>query len=191
MTHIGLGGEPAGLVRTSRDDGWYPIDLATNSFGQGISVTPLQMTSAVAALVNGGLLMRPYIVKEVAGPDGQRSDERVGVRGVVSGGTSKVLVEMMGAVVGGMPGHLAQASGYTVGGKTGTTTSPTGPDTIATFIGFAPREDPRFIMLVKIDAPTGGGLGGVVAAPIFSELTPDILTYLGVEPAVAFVEGSP
>ena len=191
VTHVGLGGEPSGLVRTNRDDGWYPIDLATNSFGQGISVTPLQMISAVGALVNGGVLMRPYIVKEVAGPEGYRSYQPVVVRRVVSEETSKALVGMMGAVVDGMPGHLAQTPGYTVGGKTGTTTFPTGPDTIATFIGFAPREDPRFIMLVKIDAPEGGGLGGVVAAPIFSELTPDILSYLGVEPTVAMVEGSP
>jgi cell division protein FtsI/penicillin-binding protein 2 len=192
LTHVGLGGEPAGLVRTHRDEGWYPIDLATNSFGQGIAVTPLQMVSAVSALVNGGLLMRPYIVKEVAGPDGHRVFEPVVVRRAVSEETSRTLVQMMNAVVDGMPGHLAQVSGYRVGGKTGTTSFVDRPDTIASFVGFAPVEDPRFIMLIKIDAPQDSPLGGVVAAPIFSDLAPQILTYLGDRADdVALVEGSP
>ena len=186
-TQVGLGGEPAGLVRTHHDDGWYPIDLATNSFGQGISVTPLQMISAVSALVNGGLLMRPYIVKEVAGPDGDRAYEPVIVRRAVSEETSGALVEMMGAVVDGNPWHLARVPGYRVGGKTGTTTFPNRSDTIASFIGFVPREDPRFTMLVKIDGPKDSTLGGVVAAPIFHDIAPDILTYLGAHPDAALV----
>lgn len=191
-THVGLGGEPAGLVRTNRDEGWYPVDLATNSFGQGISVTPLQMISAVSSLVNGGLLMRPYIVKEVAGPDGHRVFEPVIVRRAVSEETSRTLVQMLNAVVDGMPGHLAQVPGYRVGGKTGTTTFVDRPDTIASFVGFAPVEDPRFIMLIKIDSPQDSPLGGVVAAPIFSDLAPQILTYLGARPDdVALLEGSP
>ncbi len=189
--HVGLGGEPAGLVRTNRDDGWYPIDLATNSFGQGIAVTPVQMVSAVASLVNGGLLMRPYIVKEVAGPDSHRVFEPVVVRRAVSEETSRVLVEMMNAVVDGMPAHLAQVDGYRVGGKTGTTTFPDRSETIASFVGFAPVAGPRFIMLVKIDAPQDSALGGVVAAPVFGELAPQILAYLGARPDVGLVEGNP
>jgi cell division protein FtsI/penicillin-binding protein 2 len=99
---------------------------------------------------------------------------------------------MMNAVVDGMPGHLAQVSGYRVGGKTGTTSFVDRPDTIASFVGFAPVEDPRFIMLIKIDAPQDSPLGGVVAAPIFSDLAPQILTYLGDRADdVALVEGSP
>ncbi|OGO51006.1 MAG: hypothetical protein A2148_02425 [Chloroflexi bacterium RBG_16_68_14] len=190
-THVGLGGDSAGLVRTHRDEGWYPVDLATNSFGQGISVTSLHMVSALSALVNGGLLMRPYIVKEVAGPDGHRVFEPVVVRRAVSEETSRTLVQMMNAVVDGMPGHLAQVSGYRVGGKTGTTTFPDRPDTIASFVGFAPVEDPRFVMLVRLDSPQDSPLGGVVAAPIFSDLAPKILTYLGVQPDIALVEGNP
>lgn len=187
--HTGLGGEPDGIVRANQDDSWYPVDLATNSFGQGISVTPVQMITAVSSLVNGGLLMRPYIVKEVAGPDGRRVFEPVVVRRAVSEETSRTLVEMMNAVVDGMPGHLARVSGYRVGGKTGTTTFTDRADTIASFVGFAPVEDPRFVMLITIESPKDSSLGGVVAAPVFSKLAPSMLTYLGVRPDAALVAG--
>lgn len=190
-TNVGLGGEPGGLVRSNKDDGWYPIDLATNSFGQGISATPLQVVTAISALVNGGVLMRPYIVKEVAGPDGHRSLEPVAVRRVVSQETSRTLVEMMNAVVDGMPNHRAQVEGYSVGGKTGTTTFTDKSTTIASFVGFAPVEDPQFVMLVTIDEPKDDTLGGVVAAPIFGDLAPQILSYLNVPPRPAFVREDP
>ena len=98
-TYVGLGGESPGLVRTNEAEGWYPGDLATNSFGQGIAVTPLQMITSTAALVNGGLLMRPYIVKEVAGSDGRRIFEPVVVRRAVSEETSRTLAQMMTDVV--------------------------------------------------------------------------------------------
>ncbi|MCH7488723.1 MAG: penicillin-binding protein 2 [Chloroflexi bacterium] len=191
-TGVGLGGDSAGLVRLPGDDDWYPIDLATNSFGQGISVTPLHMISAVSALVNGGLLMRPYIVQEVSSPDERRVYEPVVVQRAVSEETSRTLVQMMNAVVDGMPGHLAQVAGYSVGGKTGTTTFVDRPETIASFVGFAPVDDPALIMLVKIDAPQDSQLGGVVAAPIFSDLAPRILSYLGVQPSgTALIERGP
>ena len=189
-THVGLGGEPGGLVRTNQDEGWCRCDLATNSFGQGIAVTPLQLITAVSALVNGGLLMRPYIVQEVAGPEDRRVFEPVVVRRVVSEETSRMLVQMMNAVVDGRDDHPAQVPGYRVGGKTGTSTYVDRPDTIASFIGFVPVEDPQFIMLVKIDEPQDDRLGSVVAAPIFRELALPLLAYLGVPPDdVALVEG--
>jgi cell division protein FtsI/penicillin-binding protein 2 len=180
-TGIGLAGEAPGVLRTNRDDGWYPVDLATNSFGQGVDVTPVQMLTAMASLVNGGQLMRPYIVKEVAGPEGTRSYEPVVVRRTISEQTSRTLVDMMQAVVDGQPGHQAHVPGYAVGGKTGTTTFPGKINTIASFVGFAPASDPKFIMLVRIDS-AGDSLGGVIAAPVFAELAPKILSYLGVQP---------
>jgi len=194
-THVGLGGEAAGLLRSSDEDGWYPVDLATNSFGQGIAATPLQMITAVAALANEGRLMRPYVVQEVAGPHGQRVFEPVAVRQAVSEYTAKTLVQMMTEVVEGVPYHLARTPGYRVAGKTGTTlvSIPGGyalNSTIASFVGFAPAEDPQIIMLVKIDQPVDDPLGGIVAAPVFRELAPQILAYLGVEPdGTQFVQG--
>jgi cell division protein FtsI/penicillin-binding protein 2 len=181
-TDIGLGGEASGVLRTHHDEGWYPVDLATNSFGQGTAVTPLQMVTAVSTLVNGGQLMRPYIVKEVDGPEGHRRYEPVVVRQAVSEETSRTLVQMMQAVVDGMPEHQGKVPGYRVGGKTGTTTFSDRAETIASFIGFIPADDPRFVMLIKIDAPKTSPLGGVVAAPIFAGLAPEFMAYLGVQP---------
>ena len=186
-TGVGLGGEAEGLVRTNLDPDWYPVDLATNSFGQGVAATPLQVITAVAAIANGGQLMRPYIVQEVAGPGGRQVFEPVVVRQVVSEATASTVRQMMVAVVEGVPYHLARIRGYHVAGKTGTTivSIPGGyalDATLATFVGFAPAEDPRIIMLVKIDEPKDDPLGGIVAAPVFADLAPQILSYLNVRP---------
>jgi cell division protein FtsI/penicillin-binding protein 2 len=186
-THVGLSGEAEGGFRTEDDPDWYPVDLATNSFGQGISVTPLQMITAIAAVANGGELMQPYMVQEIRGPREQRVFEPVMVRRVISEETSDTLREMLREVVEGNPSHLGRVSGYHVAGKTGTSfISVSGgyaPDlTIASFVGFVPAEDPQVIVLVKIDEPQGERLGGMVAAPVFAELAPRILSYLGVRP---------
>jgi stage V sporulation protein D (sporulation-specific penicillin-binding protein) len=194
-TNSGFGGEAAGLVRSSDEEGWYPVDLATNSFGQGIAATPLQVITAVATIANGGKLMRPYIVQEVAGPQGRRVYEPVVVRQPISESTARTVAQMMNAVVEGVPYHLARVHGYHVGGKTGTTivSIPGGYDlnsTIASFVGFAPVENPKMIMLVKIDQPKDDPLGGQVAAPVFGTLAPEILAYLDVKPdALELVQG--
>jgi cell division protein FtsI/penicillin-binding protein 2 len=187
-TDSGLGGEASGIVRTSDDPGWYPSDLATNSYGQGIAATPLQVITAISAVINGGNLMRPYIVEEVSSPEGNRVFEPVTVRRVISADTSRTMVTMLNQVVDGVPGHRAQVKGYDVGGKTGTTlvSIPTGyalDSTLASFVGFAPVEDPAFVMLVKIDQPQDDPLGGIVAAPVFGRLAPSILAYLNVRPS--------
>ncbi|MPZ49927.1 MAG: stage V sporulation protein D [Dehalococcoidia bacterium] len=186
-THSGLGGEAEGLMRTNKDSGWYPSDLATNSYGQGIAATPLQVITAFSSVINGGNLMRPYIVEEIDGPDSKRIFEPVIVRRAISEKTSATMVKMLNDVVDGVPAHRAQVKGYHVGGKTGTTlvSIPTGyalDSTLATFVGFAPAEDPAFVMLVKIDQPQDDPLGGIVAAPVFGRLAPQILSYLNVRP---------
>jgi len=186
-TNVGLSGEAMGMIRDSTDPDWYPVDLATNSFGQGVSVTPLQMITAVSTIVNGGNLMRPYIVKEVVRPDSVETTEPEVVRRVISEQASRTLVSMMNEVVEGVQNHGARIPGYHVGGKTGTSyVSIEGgysmDRVIASFVGFAPVSDPQIIMLVKIDEPQVGQLGGTVAAPVFAELAPKILNYLGVAP---------
>ena len=196
-TNSGLGGEAEGLVRSSDEEGWYPVDLATNSFGQGVAATPLQLITAVAAVANGGKLMRPYIVQEVTGPQGRRVYEPVVVRQAISEATARTVAQMINQVVEGVPYHLARVPGYHVAGKTGTTivSIPGGYDlnsTIASFVGFAPLEDPQMIMLVKIDRPQDDPLGGRVAAPIFGALAPKILAYLNVKPdALELVQQEP
>jgi cell division protein FtsI/penicillin-binding protein 2 len=186
-TGIGLGGEPEGLVRDSTAADYSDVDLATNSFGQGIAATPLQVLSAVAAFANGGKLMRPYIVESMDTPEGPRTFDPVIVRQVVSEQTAAAVADMMNQVVEGNPGHLAAVSGYHVAGKTGTTTDATLADgavrggNVASFVGFAPVDDPKIIVLVKLDFREDR-LGGQVSAPVFAHLAPNILAYLGVRP---------
>ncbi len=191
-THLGLSGEAEGLVRTPEDDDWYPVDLATNAFGQGLAVTPLQVLTAVNVFANGGMLMRPYIVSRTvsrtADGDEVREFEPVAVRRVVSIETAHTVARMMLDVVEGVQWHRARVDGYRVAGKTGTTivSIPTGYDfdtTIASFVGFLPYEAPRISVLVKIDQPGGAqNLGGEVAAPVFASLAADIMEYLNVAP---------
>ncbi len=186
-THVGLGGEPNGLVRANGDPAWTTVDLATNSFGQGVAATPLQVVTAIASFANGGKLMRPYILQEMDTPEGKREFNPVVVRQVVSEQTAATVADMMNQVVEGNPGHLAAVPGYHVAGKTGTTTGATLADgavhdgNVASFIGFAPVSDPKMIVLVKLDFKEDR-LGGQVSAPVFHDLAPNILAYLGVRP---------
>jgi cell division protein FtsI/penicillin-binding protein 2 len=137
--------------------------------------------------------MRPYVVQEMHTPDGVRRFEPVLARQVVSEEAAARVADMMNRVVEGIPGHLAAVKGYSVGGKTGTTTGATLADgtvrngNIASFVGFAPARDPQMIMLVKLDFREDR-LGGQVSAPVFRNLAPAILAYLGVPPnGVQFV----
>jgi len=187
-THVGLSGEAEGLVRLPDDPNWYPVDLATNSYGQGMAATPLQVLSAINVFANGGRLMRPYIVSSTVTAQGVRTFQPVEVRRPVSAQTAATMAELMHQVVDGVDLHGAQTPGYEVAGKTGTTlvSIPTGYDldsTIATFAGFAPYRSPRISVLVKIDQPTGGlNLGGQVAAPVFAKVAAETLQYMGVTP---------
>lgn len=188
-TNVGLAGEGRGQVRYPTEAGWYPVDLAVNSFGQGISVTPLQMITAASAVANGGSLMQPYVVKRIEGPRGTRSFSPVPVRRVVSEATSRTLREMLTKVAEGentvLP--LAAVPGYKVAGKTGTASIPgpggyTSAATIASFIGFGPSDNPRFIILVKIDEPQDSPWGSLVASPIFSSIAKQTFAYLQIPP---------
>ena len=188
-THIGLSGEAEGLLRTPEDPDWYESDRATNSFGQGLAATPLQVLTAVNSFANGGLLMRPYVVSEIVTPTEVRRFEPVEVRRVVSSQTARVMARLMFDVVETSVYSGARVEGYHVAGKTGTTlvSIPTGYDldtTIASFAGFIPYESPRISVLVKVDQPGGErNLGGEVAAPLFSRLAGRLMEYLRVPAA--------
>ncbi len=189
----GLSGEADGRVRTPENDpeGWRPVDMATNSFGQGIAVTPLQMAMAVAAIANDGVLMQPQLVNEIVGPLGTQVVEPQAVRQVMSPESARTLLDMMGVVVDGIPSAYVDVPGYEVGGKTGTANIATEnggykPDAyISSFVGVAPLDDPEIAVLVKIDEPKDVPWGTVVAGPAFSRLAEKALAYLKVPPTEA------
>jgi cell division protein FtsI/penicillin-binding protein 2 len=197
-TGIGLSGEAAGQVRTPADDEWSEVDMATNSFGQGVNVTPLQLITAISAIANGGKLMRPYVVQEIRRGDDRQVTQPTEVRQVISAETANTLTQMMNAVVDGITAVYAiSVPGYQVAGKTGTASIsiPGGYKEgayIATFAGFVPSDDPVLAMVIKIDEPKDVPWGSAVCAPVFARMAQSILTYLNVPPAPeALVHESP
>ena len=190
-TGIGLSGETGGAYRLPSDEAWYRADLASNSFGQGISVTPLQIVNMVSTLANGGTLMRPYVLKETRGPEDSQATEPRPIRRVISEGTAKTMAGIMREVLDA--NIYARVPGYSAAGKSGTAYVPTvstgtrgdayGEEvTIPSYVGFAPVDNPRIAILVKLDYLKSADFGGVLTAPVFARLTRDILTYLRVPP---------
>ncbi len=162
-----------------------PVEAATASFGQGITATPLQMITAYSALINGGILMQPYIVSEVVSLEGSQVTQPQQIRRVISERTSMLISGMLVNVVDGGHAKKAGVDGYYVAGKTGTAQvagkGGYSNKTIHTFVGFAPVEDPKFVMLVKLDDPKDVRYSASSAAPLFGELAEFILNYYQVE----------
>ena len=189
-TGIHLPGEGKGILRHPRY--WPPVALDTISFGQGISVTGIQLVTALSAIANGGFLMKPYVVEKIMNEKGEviQSFRPETVRKVVSGETAKkVTMLLKAATEKGGTGEGAVPAGYEVAGKTGTAQkvdSLLGGYSenryISGFMGFAPVEDPKLALLVVIDEPQGGNYGGVVAAPIFKAIMEKALPCLQVVP---------
>ena len=190
-TGVDLQGEEEGLVLWDTAPDWRPINLTTNAFGQGITVTPLQMLTAVSAVVNGGRLMRPYVVQELR-QDGRvvRRNEPQVVRQVVSPQVSRAVVEMMTDVVDNVSFPYVGVPGYAVGSKSGTAQIPApgggyieGDVTIGSMIGIGPAEDPRFAVFVKIDRPQKDPWGVHVAGPPVRAVLRDLFTLYAIPPS--------
>ncbi|MDI3518684.1 MAG: hypothetical protein PWQ34_831 [Caldanaerobacter sp.] len=183
-TGILLPGEAPGLVLSEERVG--PVELATNSFGQGIAVTPLQMITAVAAIANGGKLMQPQIVKAIVDSKGKVVKEfkpKI-VRRVISKETSATMREILKSVVAEGTGKAGYIEGFDVAGKTGTTEKYMPGKYVASFVGFAPADDPKVIVLVVIDEPNNPEthFGSQLAAPVVKSILDDTLKYLEVKP---------
>jgi cell division protein FtsI/penicillin-binding protein 2 len=189
-TEVGLAGEAEGLYRTPDDPAWSWVDLASNSFGQGINVTPLQVAAAFSATINGGRLMQPHIIKEIRGPESVQTFDPVVVRQVISEATSAQMRAMLQSVID-QPRYPARVREYSAGGKSGTSNVPlsTGytEQTVASFIGFGPVDDPEVVILVKLDHPQDDEFGSTVAGPVFSSLMTTTLHHLRVPPQDALV----
>lgn len=188
-TGIDLPGEAAPVYHKQENMG--PTELASSSFGQTFNISPIQLITAASASVNGGYLLQPFVVDKVIDNNGNvvKSMQKTVKRQVISEETSKKLREMLKAVVNDGGASNAYVAGYDVGGKTGTSEKVVELQTsgeklyIASFIGFAPIDDPEIAVLVMIDEPRGAShFGGTVAAPVAAEMLEDILPYLGYEP---------
>ncbi len=182
-TGIELGAESSGSIQNLLGSRIKEIDAATASFGQGIAVTPLQIVMSYQALANQGILMKPYVVQEIINSDG--SHQKISpkaVRQVVSEKTAHTALAMLVNVVEKGHGVRAMIPGYYVGGKTGTAQIPVAggysPDEfIHIFTAIAPIDDPRFVMLVKIDKPKGVRFAEATAVPLWKEIAEWLLTY--------------
>ena len=197
-TGIDLPGEGRSLFfpAPGGENGMSVSNLISAAWGQTFRITPIQLVRAVSALVNGGYLMEPYIVSDVLDADGNvvTHNEPTVLRQVISEETSATMRDLMAKVVTEGTAGKAKTAGYAIGGKTGTSEKVDvkdeegnqTDDKMVSFIGVAPIDDPKYVVLVVLDTPSREtGLyisGGIMAAPTVRDVFTDILPYLGVEP---------
>ncbi len=189
-TGIDLPGESPGNMRSNQR--WYGVDLATISFGQGITTSAVQLATAISAIANGGTLMKPYVVERILDDNGNvaRKIEPQALRRVISPDTALKVTRMMeGVTAPGGTGTNAAVDGYRVAGKTGTAQKAdpvshrySASKRTGSFIGFVPADRPRLTILVVIDEPKTSPYGGVVAAPVFHGIALNALAYLKIAP---------
>jgi stage V sporulation protein D (sporulation-specific penicillin-binding protein) len=190
-TGIELPGEEEGLLFDPKD--MRDSDVATMSIGQSVAVTPLQLITAVSAIANQGVLLKPHIIKEIRNADGSLDSEvsTQSVRQVISPETARVLTGLMEKVVSEGGGKLAAVKGYHFAGKTGTAeklqdngSGYSAGRYIASFVGFGPVEDPQVAILVVLDDPQGQGsyYGGTIAAPVAGEILGQVMRHLNIYP---------
>lgn len=186
-TDIDLYGEVVPFLRQKNK--WYPIDLATASFGQGIHVTGIELLSSFSAIANEGIRVRPHVVSTIKTEDGNTFNIEPKMMGKpISSKTAKVMTEILVNAVNKGEAQWARVKGYRIAGKTGTAQIPIAghydpSKTIASFIGFAPADNPKFVMLVVIDKPTQSIYGAETAAPIFFNIARDLFSYYKIPPS--------
>ena len=185
-TGVDIAGEASGIVRPLAE--WYPVDVGTASFGQGLTATPLQVAAAYAAIANGGVLYRPYVAASWRDADGEHRTAPAAVRAVLSPTTAASLRDMLVSTVDNGLAQAARVPGFGVAGKTGTAQIPS-PDGryvddeyISTFAGFFPAADPSFVVVIALERPRSKLLGTVSAMSVFRAVAQDTLRYARVQP---------
>jgi cell division protein FtsI (penicillin-binding protein 3) len=191
-TGIELPGESPGILEAAKD--WTASRAANVPIGQGVSVTTLQLASIYQTIANGGVRVPPRVVDSLTAPDGRVTDSPDGPSTrVISADTAKKMAYMLEAVVGPEgTAPLAQIEGFRVAGKTGTAQRANpecgcyaGGGYVTTFAGFAPADDPKYVVAVNLERPTSSAEGGQVAAPVFAEVMRQALIAGGVAPTGA------
>lgn len=187
-TGVELAGEAKGYVKDTKAP---DVDYANMTFGQGISTTSLQMVAAVAAIANGGTLYKPYIVDKTIAPDHSEklTKPQVTQSNVMSSQSAATMAQMMEQVVQHGSGWPTRMKGYNIAGKTGTAQVPRADGqgyeenkNIGSFVGFAPVEDPKFVMMVRVDYPKVDGFAEQTAVPTFAEIAKQLLVYYQIPP---------
>jgi len=185
-TGVDLASETGGSVRPLAQ--WYPVDLGTIAFGQGLAVTPLQLAAAYAAIANGGTLYRPFVVASRRDADGEHRTAPEPIRRVVSEQTAATLRAMLTSTVDQGIANAASLKGYSVAGKTGTAQIPSDDGRyvddayISSFAGMVPAEDPRMVVVVVLERPQSKLSGTVPAMGAFRAIAGDALRYARVQP---------
>jgi cell division protein FtsI/penicillin-binding protein 2 len=185
-TNIDLGGEVKYPLPVPGDSYWADVNLVTNSFGQGLATTPIQMVAAISAIANEGKIMAPHVLKAVIDNGYQRNVMPTVVSQPISAETARIVNEML-AVSLEEEASIALVPGYRVAGKTGTGEIPGEGGylthlTNASFVGWGPVDDPRFVIYVWLEKPTSSIWGSVVAAPVFSEVARKIVVLMNLPP---------
>lgn len=184
-TGIDLQGEATNYLKNESD--WYPIDFATISFGQGIAITPIQMIRGFSSLINGGYLLRPFVVKKITSGGRVKSLEAKIDGQTISLRTTEIIKKMLLSAVENGEVKWAKPKGYKIAGKTGTAQIPIQghydpAKTVASFIGFAPVSEPKFLALVILREPQTSPWGSETAAPLFFEIAKEMLVYYNIAP---------
>ncbi len=185
-TGVDLSGEAIGEIRPVAE--WYPVDLGTAAYGQGIAITPLQLAAAYAVIANGGTLYRPYVVAARRDADGEHRTAPVAIRRPISPETAATLRTMLVSTVDNGIANLASIPHYSVGGKTGTAQIPSDDGRyiddayISSFAGFAPANDPRFVAVIILERPQSKLLGTITAMTAFRNIAADALRNARLQP---------
>jgi cell division protein FtsI/penicillin-binding protein 2 len=188
LTGVDLAGEDYYPLSVQGDPNWYPISLGTNSFGQGLAASPMQMITAVDAVANNGKMMAPHVLKSVIESGEEYSNPPQVIGTPITEETAKTLSEMLAQSIEGEAENKANVKGYRIAGKTGTAQIPGGPNgymdtaTNASFVGWGPVDDPRFLVYVWLEQPQTSPWGSVVAAPMFSEVAQNLTVLMDLPP---------
>jgi cell division protein FtsI/penicillin-binding protein 2 len=184
LTGVDMAGENPGRLKLPGDEDWYEADLGTNSFGQGVAVTPIQMVMAVSALANEGKMVYPRIISSII-DNGHQYPTSPRIAGTpISAETAKKLTNMLSTSLE-VESSVALVDGYRVAGKTGTAEIPTpfgytSNQTNASFVGWGPVDDPQFLVYVWLEKPTTSPWGSIVAAPVFSQVVERLVVLMNI-----------